>query len=223
MVQVLINSDYTFRNDSVAQVSRSLLGDGSIEIVPGTNGEPITGGDRIIGRATSDPMAVVTRMEERFSSTLVSFETTGQQWGQLAQNLNRLLEATGPGGVSTIQRSSVALEQFTRTMRAAEETLAAAGTLISDPRYQQQLQATLTALPELLNETRSTLQTVNQVVGQVGVTVENINVATTPLARQSQVMVSRLNHSLENIEAITGELSVAVSYTHLTLPTICSV
>ena len=208
MVQALIDTGYTFRNDSVARVSRSLLGDGSIEIVPGTGGKPVTNGDRIVGRSNSDPMEIVARVEDRVTATLTSFEQTGQQWGQLAQNLNRLLETTGDDGISTIERSSAALEQFTRTMQAAEDTLNAAGALISDPNYQRQLQATLTALPELLNETRGTLQAVNRVVGQVDITVSNINTATAPLAEQSPAMVTRLNRSLAHVETITSELSV---------------
>jgi len=208
MVQALIDSEYTFRDDSIAQVTRSLLGDGAIEIVPGSTGQPIAGGSRIAGRSVGDPMELAARMEQRMSSTLASFETTGQEWGRLANNLNRMMESKGEDGVNTMQRSAVALEQFTSTMKTAEETLAAAGTLISDPRYQQQLQATLTALPELLNETRNTLQTVNKVVGQVDATVANINTATTPLAQHSDAMVSRLNQSLANVEVITGELAV---------------
>jgi phospholipid/cholesterol/gamma-HCH transport system substrate-binding protein len=208
MVQVLIDADYTFRNDSTAQVTRSLLGDGSIEILPGASGNPIVAGDRIAGRSSSDPAEIVARVERQLSSTLTSFERTGQEWGKLAGNLNRVLEISGQDGVNTMERSAVALQQFTKTMKTAEETLAAAGTLISDPRYQQQLQATMTALPELLNETRGTLHTVNQVVGHLNTTVANINTATTPLAQQSQSMVSRLNRSLANIETITGEVAV---------------
>ncbi len=208
MVSALIDSDFTFRNDSTAQVTRSLLGDGSIEIIPGSDGKAISDGDRIAGRSASDPTAVVARLEQRVSSTLVSFENTGKEWGRLGTNLNQLLETSGPDGVNTIQRSAAALEQFTRTMKAAEDTLASAGNLINDPQYQQQLQQTLTALPQLLNETRSTLKAVNSVIRQVDTTVANINVATTPLARQSENMVNRLNKSLDNIELITGELAV---------------
>lgn len=208
MVQAMIDSEFTFRDDSIAQVSRSLLGDGAIEIIPGTQGQQIASGARIAGRSVSDPMEMAAKVERRLSVTLSSFEHTGREWGKLASNLNRMMEQSGPDGVNTMERSAVALEQFTRTMRTAEETLAAAGTLISDPRYQQQLQATLSALPELLNETRNTLQTVNQVIRQVDTTVANINTATTPLARQSQSMVTRLNQSLGNIETITTELAV---------------
>ncbi len=208
MAQVLIDSEFTFRNDSVARISRSLLGDGAIEIIPGSQGNPISNGDRIAGRANNDPMEIVARMENKVNTTLASFESTGHEWSRLGQNLNRLMEASGSDGVSTIQRSAVAIEQFTRTMETAEKTLASAGSLISDPRYQQQLQATLTALPELLNETRTTLQTVNAVIREVDATVTNINVATTPLAKHSQSMVNRLDKSLGNIEAITGELAV---------------
>ena len=208
MAHVLIDSEFSFRNDSVARTSRSLLGDGAIEIVPGSNGQPIKNGDRIAGRASSDPMEVVARIENNVTTTLAAFETTGQEWARLGKNLNRLMEASGSDGVSTIQRSAAAIEQFTVTMQTAEKTLASAGSLISDPRYQHQLQVTLKALPELLNETRATLQTVNAVIREVDATVTNINVATTPLAKHSQGMVNRLDKSLENIEAITGELTV---------------
>lgn len=208
LVQVLIDPEYTFRSDSIAEARQSLLGDAVLQIIPGRTGEPIQEGDRIAGRSASDPMAAVARVEQRMSATLESFEHTGREWGRLANNLNQLLETSGPDGVSTIQRSAVALEQFTRTMKTAEETLAAAGSLISDPKYQRQLQMTLTALPELLNETRTTLKAVNSVISQLDTTVENINTATTPLAAQSQSMVSRLNSSLGNIENITAELAV---------------
>ena len=179
LVRVLIDSNYTFRTDSTAQASQSLLGDGTLQIVPGSDGDPIADGDKIVGRSNSDPMATVARVEEKLSATLSSFENTGREWGRLANNLNRLLEASGPDGVNTIQRSAVALEQFTRTMKTAEETLAAAGSLISDPKYQHQLQQTLVALPNLLNETRNTLKAVNSVVGQVDTTVANLNMITT--------------------------------------------
>ncbi|MCP4853401.1 MAG: MCE family protein, partial [Fuerstiella sp.] len=117
VVHVLIDSDHTFRNDSAAKVTRSLLGDGAIEITPGEEGEAIRNGDRIVGRTATDPTEIVARVEQRLSSTLVSFEKTGQEWGLLANNLNRVLEASGPDGVNTIQRSAMALEQFTRTMK----------------------------------------------------------------------------------------------------------
>jgi len=208
VVHVLIDSDYTFRNDSSAQITRSLLGDGAIEITPGEKGQTIKNGDRIAGRNAADPTEIVARLEQRLSSTLGSFEKTGQEWGMLANNLNRVLEASGPDGVSTMQRSAMALEQFTRTMKSAEDTLTAAGTLIGDPRYQQQLQQTLTALPELLTETRGTLRSVNAVIRQVDSTMGNISTATAPLAQHSQSMVMRLNQSLSNIEVMTGELAV---------------
>ena len=207
LVTVRIDHEFTFLNDSTAQVEQSLLGDAAIQIVPGTEGEPIKEGDRIAGRAAADLMAVVNRVEKRLDATLASFESTGQQWSRLGQNLNQILEATGPDGVSTMQQSALALEQFTKTMRAAEETLASAGSLISDPRYQKQLQATLEALPELLNETRGTLKAVNGVIREVDSTVANLNTATEPLANQSPQMVARLNKSLANIETITADLA----------------
>ncbi len=208
LVQALIEPQFTFPDDSLAQVQRSLLGDGSIEILSGQSGQSIKPGDRIAGSSVGDPGEAISRVEQRLSSTLQSFERTGQEWGRLANNLNRLLESPGPGGVSTLEQSAVALEQFTRTMKTAEDTLAAAGGLLSDPRYQQQLQRTLVALPELLNETQSTLRAVNSVVQQVDTTVANLNTATKPLADHSEALVTRLNQSMANIQTMTRELAV---------------
>ncbi|MCA9051935.1 MAG: MCE family protein, partial [Planctomycetaceae bacterium] len=206
-VRIALYSGYSFRSDSAAVVTRSLLGDAAIEIVPGRSGEPIAENARIPGRSSANPSEVIARVEQQLTSTLDSFETTGREWGRLAENLNQMLETSGPDGVSTMQRSAVALEQFTRTMKAAEQTLAAAGSLISDPEYQQQLQRTLAALPELLNETRTTLTTVNTVAGHLQTTVMNLNTATTPLARHSAEMTGRLSTSLANIEVLTAELA----------------
>ncbi|MEZ6062502.1 MAG: MlaD family protein [Planctomycetaceae bacterium] len=208
LVQTLVNAGYTFPDDSVAQVQRSLLGDGSIEISPGHSATPIQNGSRIVGNSVGDPGESISRLEDRLSATLHSFETTGREWGRLAHNLNRILESSGPGGVSTLEQSAVALEQFTRTMKTAEDTLAAAGGLLNDPRYQQQLQRTLVALPELLNETQSTLRAVNGVVQQVDTTVANLNTATRPLAAQSESLVTQLNQSMANIQTMTRELAV---------------
>jgi phospholipid/cholesterol/gamma-HCH transport system substrate-binding protein len=208
IVAALIEPEYTLRSDAVAQVQRSLLGDGVIEIIPGQSGKTVGNGDHISGTSTTDPMAAVARVEQQVSSALASFDRTGQEWGRLANNLNRLLESEGPGGINTLEQSALALAQFTETMKSAEQTLDAAGGLLQDPRYQQQLQRSMTALPELLNETQRTLQTVNSVARQLNTTVSNLNTATTPLAAQSETLVTRLNRSLGNIETMTQELAV---------------
>ena len=207
LLTALIEPKYTFLNDSVAQASTSLLGDGALNILPGQAGEAIKAGDRLMGRPAANPMEVMGRMEDRLAATLSSFENTGNEWSRLANNLNRMMEAEGPDGVNTMQRAAVALEQFTSTMKTTESTLAAAGSLLKDPRYQKSLNDTLTALPNLLNETRQTVHTVDRVMQQVGATAQNLNTATAPLAAQSPQIVARLNQSLTYIETITKDLS----------------
>lgn len=207
LLKALIEPEYSFRSDSIAQVTSSLLGDGALNIVPGKSGKAIKAGDRLIGRPASNPVQMMARMEEQVAATLGSFEQTGQEWSRLANNLNRMMESQGPDGVTTMQRASVALEQFTRTMQSAETTLAAAGSILNDPRYQKNLSDTLTALPELLNDTRKTVHTVDRVMQQMGATAQNLNTATAPLAAQSPQIVQRLNQSLGHIESITKDLS----------------
>ena len=204
----ILEPEYSVRTDAVALVKRSLLGDGVIEITGGQSDEMIRNGGHLSGTSASDPMSALNRVERQVSATLASFEQTGQQWARLANNLNSLLESSGPNGVNTLEQSAIALAQFTETMKSAEETLDAAGGLLNDPRYQQQLQRTMTALPQLLEETQRTLHSVNSVAKQLDTTVGNLNTATTPLAAQSESLVTRLNQSMANFETITRELAV---------------
>lgn len=207
-VTVRIDPGYSFPSDSTAVVSRSLLGDAIIEIEPGTETTMLQAGEQLQGRGATDPTAVIASVEQRLTATLASFEQTGQEWSRLGHNLNRMLEASGPDGVTTLQQTSLALHQFTRTMSAAEETLAAAGSMFTDPKYQEQLRNTMNALPELLNETRSTLEAVKTVVTRMDSTVETINTAATPLARQSDQLVTDLARSMRNVQAMTRDLAL---------------
>lgn len=207
-VAVRIDPGYSFPADSTAAVSRSLLGDAVIEVQPGAAETSVQPGDRIIGRSSTDPTAVIASMEQRVSATLESFERTGEEWSRLAGNLNRMLESSGPDGVNTLQQTTLALQQFTRTMGAAEETLTAASSLLNDPRYQQQLRNTMAALPELLNDTRTTLQSVKTVVDRMDTTVATINTAATPLAQQSNQLVTDLANTMRNVQSMTRDLAV---------------
>lgn len=207
-VSVRIDPGYEFPADSGAVVSRSLLGDAIIEIEPGTSQAMLQAGEHLTGRASTDPTAVIASVEQRLNATLASFEQTGAEWSRLGNNLNRLLESSGPDGVTTLQQTSLALHQFTRTMTAAEETLAAAGSLFTDPQYQDQLRNTISALPKLLNETRTTLEAVKTVVNRMDDTVVTINTAAAPLARQSDQLVTDLAKSLHNVQSMTRDLAV---------------
>jgi phospholipid/cholesterol/gamma-HCH transport system substrate-binding protein len=110
--------------------------------------------------------------------------------------------------VSTLEQTSLALKQFTRTMGTAEETLTAASSLLNDPQYQQQLSSTMAALPELLNETRTTVQSIKSVVKQMDVTVSTIHTATVPLAQQSDQLVTDLALSMRNVQSMTRDLAI---------------
>jgi phospholipid/cholesterol/gamma-HCH transport system substrate-binding protein len=203
-----IDPGYSFPVDSTATVSRSLLGDAVIDIEPGTATATVQPGGRIAGRSSTDPTAMIANVEQRLAATLSAVERTGEQWSRLAGNLNRMLESSGPDGVNTLQQTALALHQFTRTMGAAEETLTAASSLLNDPQYQQQLRNTMAALPELLNETRSTLEAVKNVASRMDSTTAAISAATEPLAMQSEQLVTDLASSMHNVQSMTRDLAL---------------
>ena len=206
-VTARIDDGYDIPSDSTAQVNLSLLGDAVIELKSGT-GSPMQAGDHIFGRSARDPATMMASVERELTETLASFRATGNKWGKLANNVNQLLEESGPDGVSTLQQTSIALQQFTQTMKAAEDTLTSASSLLNDPRYQRQLQATMAALPEMLNETQTTLGAVKGAVQQIDSTMATINKVASPLAQQSDQLVTSLSQSMNNVQLMTRDLAV---------------
>ncbi|MCH2202704.1 MAG: MlaD family protein [Fuerstiella sp.] len=206
-LSVRIDPGYLFPADSSATVTRSLLGDAVIDIEPGNDTASVQSGDQISGKSEPSTTAVIAGVEQRVAATLSSFERTGEEWSRLAGNLNRMLESAGPDGVNTLEQTSLALHQFTRTMSTAEETLTAASSLLNNPDYQQQLKRTMQALPQLLNETQSTLHSVQTVVKRMDSAVATVNRAAEPLARQSGQLVSDLATSMRNVQAMTADLA----------------
>ncbi len=202
-----IDPEYRLPIDSTAVASRSLLGDAVLDLHPGQSTRTVAPGDRIQGHGATDPAAAISRLEQRLHATLEAFETTGTEWALLASRMNRMLETTGPDGITTAEQVAVAMQQFTRTMRAAEDALTGAGAVLNDPKYQQQLEATMQALPQLLQETRTTLSAVQQVVNRMDTTVAAIHTATVPLAQQSEQLVADLGSALRNVQAMTQDLA----------------
>ena len=122
------------------------------------------------------------------------------------QNLNLVME-THRGKLDVVMTHATdALDQFSRTMRTANTTLANANRMLADPEYREKLRQTLEALPQMASETRQTIAAVRQTVHTMNENLDNLKDVTGPLAKQSQSIISRLDTSLTNVATLSGEL-----------------
>ena len=192
LVVVDIRREIRIRNDSNPRLIRSLLGDASIEFSPGRSQQFLAHGNKLKGQIPSDPMRIINRMEEKLTRTLDSFHETSQQWGQVAQSLNGVLDNNQENLQLVVARAAASLEQFTRTMQHADK-------ILGNPQTQRSLQKTLAALPKMVDETHQTIAAVKNAIQKADENLDNLKNVTGPLAGRST--------SIVNLESLTGELS----------------
>lgn len=203
-----IYAERKLRKDSRAALTRSLFGDATIEFTPGTSREFIPPNKKLRGLAPVDPLASLAKLEVTVSKTLSSFNDTSEEWRTVGQNLNALMETKEGKLDEVIERAAAGLESFASTMKAANETLTSANSLLSDPQVQQDLKRTIAALPAIVQETQQTIALTRASVQKVSENLDKINAATDPLAKQSESMVAKLDGSLGQLEALLTELNM---------------
>ncbi len=206
LVVIDIREGHRLRLDSTAELVRSLFGDATINFTPGVSEEFIPPNRRLEGVATQDVNEIVRRLETNLTMTMQSFESTSAEWREVGQNLNHLMDTEEGNLDEVIQRAAVALDRLTTTMETANVALTHANALVSDPMIQENLRATIAALPELVSETRETIGAARGAVVKVEENLANLSEATSPLAEHSHTIITRLDGSLYQLEGMLTEL-----------------
>lgn len=200
-VQVVlsIKQEHRLRRDSVPRLTRTLLGDASIDFTPGRSSEFVKAGARIEGKPDVDLNTLVTRLESRLAGTMASFEATSDEWRKVGQNMNSLVESERGNLRQIIEQAATSLQEFTVAMNHANRVL-------GDEGNQENLQRTLAALPEMVEDTRRTIQAVRGTVVKMDQNLENLNQVTTPMAERSGALIRKLDGSVVHLEGVLGEL-----------------
>ena len=200
--------------DSRAVVSRSLLGETAVEFIRGTDEEFLKPGSRIKGVAAADPLVMIQRLEARTLETLNAFGDTSQEWREVAKNLNNLMDTKQGNLDQVVERAAESLHQFTVTMKNANQMIAAANKLVSDPETQTAMMETLTTLPKLVNATRSTIEetrgavaSTRQVLDGMNRNLVNLSQVTEPLGKRGDQIVQKLDSSLAKFDQFMAELN----------------
>lgn len=202
-----IERKYALREDAEVTLSRGLLGDASINVLPGRSERPLLTGTPIVARPYLDPMEAVQRMETNVTTALASFQATSDEWRSVGSNLNALLD-TNRGDLDTvIERTAESLHEFTIAMRTFSESADQANAILGDPRNQANLRKTLEAVPLMVEDTRQAIVAIRTTVQKADESLGNLAKATGPLAERSASIATRLDATLLNLQLLSGELA----------------
>lgn len=207
IVIVELDAKHKLPADSTAQVAVSLLGEGHLEVVPGTSAEFVKNGDVLKGQAAGDPLALVARLEAKTSATMDSFAATSKEWGTLAHNVNSLLETKRGNIDQVIERAADSLDQLSLAMKSATELIQQANRIVGDPKTQAALQQTAQSLPRLVNDTRETIVVARTTLESMQRNLQNLESVTDPLAKKGTDMIARVDTSLANLDRLLADAS----------------
>jgi len=200
-VMVEIRERYPLRKDSHPMLTRSLLGDATLEFAPGKSREFLRPGERIEGAPSEDPLEIIARVETKANQTLESFAATSEEWRKVGNNLNALAD-THRGNIDlVIEEAAESLHQFTITMKNANKTIA-------DPVNQENLRMTLAAMPQMMEDARITIQSTRTAVEKTNIVLGNLSEVTAPLAKRSNAIATRLDNSISSLETLMKELAL---------------
>jgi phospholipid/cholesterol/gamma-HCH transport system substrate-binding protein len=207
IVIVELDAKHKLPADSTAQVAVSLLGEGHLEVVPGTSAEFVKNGDVLKGQAAGDPLALVARLEAKTSATMDSFAATSKEWGALAHNVNNLLETKRGNIDQVIERAADSLDQLSLAMKSATELIQQANRIVGDPKTQAALQQTAQSLPRLVSDTRETIVVARTTLESMQRNLQNLESVTDPLAKKGTDMIARVDTSLANLDRLLADAS----------------
>ncbi|MBI3865681.1 MAG: MCE family protein [Planctomycetia bacterium] len=200
-VTVEIRDRFLLRKDAEPMLTRSLLGDATLEFSPGKSKELLKPGDRIEGAPSADPFEIIGRIETKTSQTLESFAATSEEWRKVGSNLNALAD-THRGNIDVvIEHAAESLHQFTLAMRGVNKTIA-------DPQTQENFRRTMASLPKMMNEAQETIRAVRSAVSKADAALTNLSEVTGPLAQRSGAIAERLDNSIASLESLLHEMAV---------------
>jgi phospholipid/cholesterol/gamma-HCH transport system substrate-binding protein len=200
-VVVEIRERFPLRKDSQPMLTRSLLGDATLEFSPGKSREILKPGERIEGAPSEDPFEIIARVEQKTNAAMASFTATSEEWRKVGQNINNLTETQRGNIDKVIEEAAESLHHFTITMRSLNKTVA-------DPEAQENMRTTLAALPKMMDETRQAIQAIRTSVVKADQALGNLTEFTAPLAKRSDTIATRLENSMASLETLLGELAL---------------
>ncbi|MEX0938247.1 MAG: MlaD family protein [Pirellulales bacterium] len=152
-------------------------------------------GETIEGVVVADPLEILANVEDNLIEAIDSVRDAGNSIDQLADRVNDLLEGNDEQITRIITKTETALDNFNTAMSTFDEFL-------GDEELRANLRRSLEGLPELLTETRETVQGIQRTVRVAEENLENLQGFTGPLGESGQQLVDKVESSVSHLDEI---------------------
>ncbi|QDU54721.1 MlaD family protein [Aeoliella mucimassa] len=196
----------------------SIIGDAVISFVRDTDKlkeykdkepAPLLAGSLVEARVIDNPIMTISKLNESLQPSILKLGEAGEKIAILADKVNTIL-----GDDIGQQRLHKTMDELTLTLQDFRRTTNNFDQLISDPQLQEDLTQALREIPELMTETRGTMQRAGQtldnfdnVVASAERNLKNLEGLTEPLGERGEEISDLLISAIDNLDIVMKDLS----------------
>jgi phospholipid/cholesterol/gamma-HCH transport system substrate-binding protein len=203
IVTIGINADVKLKRSEICRISGSLLGDATLEFVPGPDhdkpAEFIQNGDFLTGTVTTNPLQTLGNLEGGLTKAIGTFSTAGTEVTRLARHLDDLLGNNDENINRIVQKSERTLDDF-------QVALANVNSLFGDEKMRSELHSSISELPKILRDTREAMNGMKSTVSLAEKNLRNLEGFTEPLGQRGGALVDNLDSSVSRLDELLEQL-----------------
>jgi phospholipid/cholesterol/gamma-HCH transport system substrate-binding protein len=157
-------------------------------------------GEFIEGTVAPNAFQVISNLQDELSSAVGALSTAGAEVGKVATNINKILESNDDQINRIVNKTEQTLDGFQRALTNIDDVL-------GDDEVRDNVKSMLRDMPELLSDTRGTVNTIRTTVESVDRNLRNLEGLTGPLGEKGEGMVTRIDQTIARLDDLLGEFS----------------
>jgi phospholipid/cholesterol/gamma-HCH transport system substrate-binding protein len=194
---------HVYRDEECRAVNSLLLGDSTLEFVhqAGTPRDrtPIEDKAIIQGQIGPELTSSIAGLQERAAKTLETMDKAGQDLRSVLGRVDRLL-ATNEDKINHL------VDETSETMKLLQTALAASNDIVGDPKVRAQIKQTIAEMPEILKDTKATVEKMGGTFASLEQNMRNVEGLTKPLGERGEGLVSEAADSMHKLNLLTENL-----------------
>ena len=202
IVTLKIQDNRKLNQNEVCTIKGGLLGDAVIEFVTPSGqiaaGKLISPGDYVDGSVVGSPLESFANLEGDLTAAAASVTDAGHQISRLAQSINQTLDTDDKQVQRILDKMEVSLDSFRRTTDNING-------LVGDDEVQQELRRTIVEMPKLFQQSRETLDRMQDTIESANRNMRNLEGLTEPLGRKGDQLVGNIDSTVSKLDELLAQ------------------
>lgn len=211
VVTMQIDANRQIRRNEVPKISKELLGDSYIQLVPARGprakqppkgaGPVLQPGEMVEGETSTDALQVIAQLQGNLADALRSVAKTSDEIGLLSRRVNDLLRNNNEQMVRVINKTELTLDSL-------HETVKNANLLVGDPALRNNVLAAAAEFPRTVGHMNDVLNHMQSTFESADRNLRNVEGLTKPLGERGAQLVQNIETATAGVNRLVGDLNV---------------